>query len=94
MRTCSHSYTFHCLSYFTANSCVPVMKLSVKPEMVYVTMAHMDDSLEEEYGVHIVFNISFWKVDNGGYSKVTCVLHTQKNHINLFIHYISLRGLL
>lgn len=73
-----HVHIFICSSYFTVNSCAPVLKLSVKPEMVYVTMAHMDESLEKEDGENLEFNVSFWKVNNGGYSKVSCVLHTQK----------------
>ncbi len=56
-----------------------MLKLSVKPEMVSVTMAHMDESLEKEYGEHVEFNVSFWKVNNGGYSKVSYILHTQKD---------------
>lgn len=66
-----------------ANSCAPVLKLSVKPEMVSVTMAHMDESLEKEYGEHVEFNVSFWKVNNGGYSKAKFIITTSKNeHIN------------
>lgn len=48
-------------------SCAPVMNLSVKHERVSLT--HMDQSLEKEYGEHIEFNLSYWKVDNGGSSK-------------------------
>uniref|UniRef100_A0A8C1K7M7 Interferon/interleukin receptor domain-containing protein n=1 Tax=Cyprinus carpio TaxID=7962 RepID=A0A8C1K7M7_CYPCA len=61
------------------NSCVPVLKLSVKPEMAYVTMAHMDKSLEREYGENVAFNLSFWKVNNGGYSKAEFVITKSKN---------------
>uniref|UniRef100_A0A8C1PV32 Interferon gamma receptor 2 n=1 Tax=Cyprinus carpio TaxID=7962 RepID=A0A8C1PV32_CYPCA len=63
------------------NSCVPVMKLFVKPEKVYVTMAHMDDSLEKEHGEHIEFNLSFWNVDNGGYSKVESIITNSQKQI-------------
>lgn len=66
-----------------------MLKLSVKPEMVSVTVAHMDESLEKEDGENVAFNVSFWKVNNGGYSRVSCILI-----LNLFIHYISVRGLL
>ncbi|KAI2664453.1 Tissue factor [Labeo rohita] len=55
------------------NSCVPVMKLFVKPETVCLTLSHMDESLKYEYGDHIEFNVSFWKMDNAG-SKVSCLL--------------------
>lgn len=41
-------------------------------------MAHMDESLEKEYGEHIEFNISYWKVDNGGSPKVSCILHKKQ----------------
>ncbi|XP_073696736.1 interferon gamma receptor 2 [Garra rufa] len=63
-----------------ANSCVPVLTLSVKPETVCVTMAHMDDSLKKEYGDHLEFNVSFWKVDNTGYSKVQVFIITGENN--------------
>ncbi|NP_001348086.1 interferon gamma receptor 2a precursor [Sinocyclocheilus rhinocerous] len=67
-----------------ANSCVPVMKLSVKPEKVYVTMEHMDESLEKEHGENIQFNVSFWKVDNGGYSKVEFIItNSRKQKLEL-----------
>lgn len=62
-----------------ANSCAPVLKLSVKPEMVYVTMAHMDESLEKEDGENVAFNVSFWKVNNGGYSKAEFIITKSKN---------------
>ncbi|KAK2911765.1 hypothetical protein Q8A67_003898 [Cirrhinus molitorella] len=62
-----------------ANSCVPVMTLSVKPETVCVSMAHMDDSLKKEYGDNIEFNVSFWKVDNAGFLKVEFFILTGKN---------------
>lgn len=61
------------------NSCAPVLKLSVKPEMVYVTMAHMDESLEKEDGENLEFNVSFWKVNNGGYSKAEFITTKRKN---------------
>ncbi|XP_026112444.1 interferon alpha/beta receptor 1 [Carassius auratus] len=63
------------------NACVPVMKLSVKPGKVYVTMDHMDGSLKYEHGEHIQFNVSFWKVDNGGYSKVESIITNSKKQI-------------
>ncbi|XP_026067160.1 interferon gamma receptor 2 [Carassius auratus] len=62
-----------------ANFCVPLLKLSVKPEMVLVTMAHMDESLEKEDGEHVEFNLSYWKVNNGGYLKPESVITKSKN---------------
>lgn len=56
--------------------------------MVHLTMAHMDDSLEKEYGDNIEFNVSYWKKDNGGYPEVSCFLHKQTNkeinHVNSY----------
>ncbi|XP_050965062.1 interferon gamma receptor 2 isoform X3 [Labeo rohita] len=48
------------------NSCVPVVKPFVKPETVCLTLSHMDESLKYEYGDHIEFDVSFWKMDNAG----------------------------
>ncbi|XDV20324.1 hypothetical protein PO909_025673 [Leuciscus waleckii] len=60
-------------------SCLPVTNLIVTPERVYLTMVHMDESLEKEYGEHIEFNISYWKVDNGGSPKVESIITNRKN---------------
>ncbi|XP_056089348.1 interferon gamma receptor 2 [Rhinichthys klamathensis goyatoka] len=59
--------------------CLPVTNLIVKHERVSLTMTHMDQSLEKEYGEHIEFNISYWKVDNGGSSKVETIITNRKN---------------
>ncbi|XP_043100422.1 interferon gamma receptor 2 [Puntigrus tetrazona] len=61
------------------DSCVPVLKLSVKPEMVYLTLAHVDESLEKEDGEHVAFNVSFWKVNNGKYSEARFIITRSKN---------------
>jgi len=63
---------------FTVAVCFPVTNLIVKRERVSLTMTHMDQSLEKEYGEHIQFKISYWKVDNGGFSKVSCILNKKR----------------
>ncbi|XP_067294360.1 interferon gamma receptor 2 [Pseudorasbora parva] len=59
-------------------SCVPVVNLIVTPVMVSLTMAHMDESLEKEYGEHIEFNISIWKVVNEIHQKVQSFITNHK----------------
>nr|AMT92201.1 cytokine receptor family member B6 [Ctenopharyngodon idella] len=65
-------------------SCVPVINLNVKPEIVYLTMTHMDESLEEEYGINVEFNVSYWKKDNRGYPEVrSIIIHKNEDIDNL-----------
>lgn len=71
-----HSKPVQCVN---ANFCAPVFKLSVKPGMAYVTMAHMDESLQREDGENVAFNVSFWKVNNGGYSKAEFITTKSEN---------------
>ncbi|XP_077087703.1 interferon gamma receptor 2 [Siphateles boraxobius] len=59
--------------------CLPETNLSVKHERVFLTMKHMDQSLEKEYGEHIQFKISYWKVDNSGSSEVKSIITNRKN---------------
>ncbi|KAK7164955.1 hypothetical protein R3I94_003365 [Phoxinus phoxinus] len=59
-------------------SCSPVMNLIVINERIFLTMTHMDQSLEKEYGEHIEFNISYWKVDNGRSSKLESIITDRK----------------
>ncbi|XP_039505810.1 interferon gamma receptor 2 [Pimephales promelas] len=60
--------------------CFPVTNLIVKRERVSLTMTHMDQSLEKEYGEHIQFKISYWKVDNGGFSKAEPFIITDRKN--------------
>lgn len=61
-------------------SCAPVINLIATPERVSLTMAHMDQSLEKEYGDHLEFHILFWKVDNGVYpDEVQSIITNSKN---------------
>uniref|UniRef100_A0A673NMP0 Interferon/interleukin receptor domain-containing protein n=1 Tax=Sinocyclocheilus rhinocerous TaxID=307959 RepID=A0A673NMP0_9TELE len=51
-----------------ANSCVPVLKLSVKPEMVYVTTAHMDEMNNGGYSKCVITkskNEHIFKLESG-----------------------------
>ncbi|XP_051949407.1 interferon gamma receptor 2 [Xyrauchen texanus] len=50
--------------------CVPLIHLTVKPGMAHLYMEHMDQSLVDEFGNGIAFNISYWKVANGDHSEV------------------------
>ncbi|XP_051543363.1 uncharacterized protein LOC127434575 isoform X2 [Myxocyprinus asiaticus] len=50
--------------------CVPLINLTVKPGVAHLQMEHMDQSLVKELGTEIAFNISYWKVANGGHSEV------------------------
>lgn len=67
-----------CLSHFTVNFCIPLITVNVKPGKTFLSMSHMDQSLEKEHGVHIEFNISFWKVVTGGHSEVSCIFYQNK----------------
>ncbi|ROL51362.1 Interleukin-10 receptor subunit beta [Anabarilius grahami] len=73
-----YSNPVQCLN---VESCVPVMNLNVKPEMVHLTMTHMDRSLEKEYGEHVEFNVSYWKKDNRGYPEVQSIIISRNEDI-------------
>ncbi|XP_048045062.1 interferon gamma receptor 2 [Megalobrama amblycephala] len=74
-----YSNQVQCLN---VESCVPQMNLNVKAEMVHLTMAHMDDSLEKEYGDNVEFNVSYWKKDNGGYPEVQSIIISRNEDIH------------
>ncbi|XP_051981264.1 uncharacterized protein LOC127642854 [Xyrauchen texanus] len=50
--------------------CVPLINLTVKPGVAHLQMEHIDQSWVKEHGPVIAFNISYWKVANGGPSEV------------------------
>nr|XP_055055814.1 uncharacterized protein LOC129440464 [Misgurnus anguillicaudatus] len=59
------------------NICIPLMTVNVKPGIIVLHMSHMDQSLKKEYGDHIAFNVSLWKV-NGRHSEVEFIVTLDK----------------